>query len=188
MTKVHLLWRRSGRVSFSSTGHSTNWGYGEVTLWWGYGEVMVRWGYGEVIARFWWGEVMVRWDYGEVLARLWWGLWWGKGLLYIMDEECYNPSRFPTWCIVSVFATEPRHDKTNKVTMRPAKTQISLGIRSVWSESSLCAYWVAKDPKFLHADSEDSDQTARMPRLIWVFAGRICHFAGFVMSRLNCIS
>ena len=45
-------------------------------------------------------------------------------------------------------------------------------IRPVWSESSLCAQWVAKDPSFLHADSEDSDQTGRMPRLIWVFAGR----------------
>ena len=40
-----------------------------------------------------------------------------------------------------------------------AKTQISLGIRPVWSESSLCTQWVAKDPSFLHADSEDSDQT-----------------------------
>ena len=29
-----------------------------------------------------------------------------------------------------------------------------------------CAQWVAKDPSFLHADSEDSDQTGR----IWVFA------------------
>ena len=34
---------------------------------------------------------------------------------------------------------EQQHDKTNKVTVRPAKTQISLGIRPVWSESSLCA-------------------------------------------------
>ena len=67
---------------------------------------------------------------------------------------------------------EPPRDKTNKMTVRPAKTQISLGIRPVWSESSLCAQWVAKDPSFLHADSEDSDQTGRMPRLIWVFAGR----------------
>ena len=33
---------------------------------------------------------------------------------------------------------EPRHDKTNKMSVRPAKTQISLGIRPVWSESSLC--------------------------------------------------
>ena len=41
-----------------------------------------------------------------------------------------------------------------------------------WSESSLCTQWVAKDQRFLHADSEDSDQTGRMPRLIWVFAGR----------------
>ena len=29
---------------------------------------------------------------------------------------------------------EPQHDKTNKVTVRPAKTQISLGICPVWSE------------------------------------------------------
>ena len=67
---------------------------------------------------------------------------------------------------------EPPHDKTNKVTVRPAKTLISLGIRPVWSESSLRAQWVVKDPSFLHADSEDSDRTGRMPRLIWVFAGR----------------
>ena len=60
---------------------------------------------------------------------------------------------------------EPRHDKTNKMTVRPAKTQISLGIRPVRSESLLCAQWVAKDPRFLHADSEDSDQTGRIPRL-----------------------
>ena len=68
--------------------------------------------------------------------------------------------------------------------LRPSKTQISLGICPVWSESLLCTQWVAKDPNFLHADSEDSDQTGRMPRLIWVFAGRTCHFVGFVMRRL----
>ena len=67
---------------------------------------------------------------------------------------------------------EPPHVKTKKVAVRPAKTQISLGIRPVRSESSLCAQWVAKDSSFLHADSEDSDQTGRMPRLIWVFTGR----------------
>ena len=65
---------------------------------------------------------------------------------------------------ISIF--EPPHDKTNKMTVRPAKTQISLGIRPVCSESSLCAKWVAEDPMFLHADSENSDQTGRMPRLI----------------------
>ena len=35
---------------------------------------------------------------------------------------------------------EPRHDKTNKVSVRPAKTKISLGIRPVWSVSSLSAW------------------------------------------------
>ena len=54
---------------------------------------------------------------------------------------------------------EPPYDKTNKVSMHPAKMQISLGIHPVWSESSMCSQWVAKDPSFLHADSKDSDQT-----------------------------
>ena len=37
---------------------------------------------------------------------------------------------------------------------------------------------------FLHAESEDSDQTGRMPRLICVFAGHNGHFVGFVIRRL----
>ena len=53
-------------------------------------------------------------------------------------------------------------------------------------QSSLCAQWVDKDPSFLHADSEDSDQTGWMP--VWVFDGRTCHFVGFVMRRLFCLS
>ena len=70
--------------------------------------------------------------------------------------------------------------------MRPAKAQISLGVRPVRSESSLCAWWV-KEPVLLHADSEDSDQTGWMPRLIWVFSGRTDHFVGFVVRWLRFI-
>ena len=81
-----------------------------------------------------------------------------------------------------IFINELRHDKTNKISVPPLKTQISLGIRPVWSESSLCAQSIAKDPMFLHVDSEDSDQIGWMPRLIWVFAGHtlillFCHVA-----------
>ena len=59
--------------------------------------------------------------------------------------------------------------KTNKMTLRPAKTQTSLGISTQSDQSSLCAQWVAEDPSFLHADSGDSDQTGQMPKLICVF-------------------
>ena len=62
-----------------------------------------------------------------------------------------------------------------------AKTQISLGICPVWSESSLCTQWIAKGPRFLHGDSKDSDQTGQMPRLILVFIRRTGHFVGFVL-------
>ena len=71
------------------------------------------------------------------------------------------------------------------MSVRPAKTQISLGIRPVWLESSLGAQWVAKDPSFPHAESEDSDQTERITRLIWDVAGRTATLLGFVMLRLN---
>ena len=70
---------------------------------------------------------------------------------------------------------EPWHDKTNKMNVRPGKTQISQGINLVWSESSLCAQWVAKDPIFLHADSKDSDQTGQSLRWAHMPLCWFCH-------------
>ena len=65
---------------------------------------------------------------------------------------------------------ELHRDKTNKMACAPSENSDQPGHRPGWSESSLCAQLVAKDPMFHHADSEDSNQTGRM---IWVFAGRI---------------
>ena len=87
----------------------------------------------------------------------------------LLSVECH-PSAPHTHRFLSIKYV-PRHEKTNKMSVRPVKTPISLGIHPVWSESSLCTQWVAKGPRFLHADSDDSDQTGGMPRLIWVFAG-----------------
>ena len=70
------------------------------------------------------------------------------------------------WCIMSWLVAKP-----TKWHVRPAKTQISLGIRPVWSESSLSAW---RKLGFLATNwvhSKDS-QTGRMPRLIRVLAGR----------------
>ena len=69
--------------------------------------------------------------------------------------------------------------------VHPTKTQISLRSRS---ESSLCALWVAKDHMLLQAHNEDTDQTGRVSRLIRIFSGRTCHFVGFVMLQLICLS
>ena len=63
-------------------------------------------------------------------------------------------------------------DKTNNVAVHPAKTQISLGIRPVWSESSLSTWRKLGSLATHWVHSEDSNQTGRIPRLIWVFAGR----------------
>ena len=80
---------------------------------------------------------------------------------------------------MSRLVTRPR-----KWAFRPAKTQISLGIRPVWSEFSMCAPWVAKDPSFLHADSEDwSDWADAQADLSHRLAHS--HFVGFIMRRLK---
>ena len=74
---------------------------------------------------------------------------------------------------------EPRHDTTNKMSVRTVKTKDQPGhpesALSAWRNlGSLAIHWV---------HSEDPDQTGWMPRLIWVFAGRT-YFVGFVMSWL----
>ena len=82
-----------------------------------------------------------------------------------------------------VITYEPWHDKTSKENVRPAKIQISLGIRPVWSESSLSAWRKLGSLATHWVHSEDSDQTGRMPRLRWVFAVHTVT-VGFVMLRL----
>ena len=59
----------------------------------------------------------------------------------------------------------------SRLVTKPAKWLCAQrGLRSAWA--SLCAQWVAKDPSFLHAGSEDSDQTGFvMMRLILFFRG-----------------
>ena len=71
-----------------------------------------------------------------------------------------------------MYLIEPLVTKPTKWQMCPAKTQISLGILPVWSESSLSAWRKLGSLATQWAHSEDSDQTGQMPRLIWVFVGR----------------
>ena len=62
--------------------------------------------------------------------------------------------------------------KPTKWQVGPARTQISLGIRPVWSESTLSA-WRKPGSLATHwTQSEDSDQVGRIPKRIWVLAGR----------------
>ena len=75
--------------------------------------------------------------------------------------------------------------------VRQMKTQISLRISAVWSGCLLSA-WSNLTPfciqKAKNASSEDSDQTARMRSLIWIFAGRTCPQVHFRMVMADFIS
>ena len=63
-------------------------------------------------------------------------------------------------------------------------------LRSAWvpakSDQSSLSAWRNIGPLTIHwAHSKDSDQTGRMPRLIWVFAGHTHHFIYFVVRQLK---
>ena len=69
--------------------------------------------------------------------------------------SCSNKSFFIFWnWSLGIFLGKKKQENMSrlrttltKLHVHPAKTQISLGIRPVWSESSLYAEWVVKGPK-----------------------------------------
>ena len=87
-------------------------------------------------------------------------------------------------CIYTLYQRKKERKKDRKWHVRPAKTQISLGICPVWSEFSLSAWRKFGSLPSHWAHIEDYDQTGRMSRLIRVFARRKDHFVGLVMRRL----
>ena len=95
---------------------------------------------------------------------------WPLQTLFLEQEKAADKEPFVWnyWWDVNTF--EPLQEKTNKMICAPSKDSDQPG--PVWSECSLCALWLAKDPMFLFADSEYSDKTGWMPRLIWVFDWR----------------
>ena len=95
------------------------------------------------------------------------------------SEAWFFMLRFPISIVSSesycYLIIEPPHGKTNKMTCAPSEDsdQPWQSSMSIWINlGPLTTYW---------AHIEDSDQTGR----IWVFAGRTCHFVGFVVRRLN---
>ena len=74
--------------------------------------------------------------------------------------------------------------KTNKIECALNEDSDQTGHLPPWSESSLTAWRKLGSLATHWVHSKDSDQTGRMPRLIWIFAGCTCHFVGFVMRRL----
>ena len=82
---------------------------------------------------------------------------------------------------------DPRHDKTIKMSVRPAKTQISLGICPIWSVFAvrMKKAWVLSYPlsalRRLCSDWADAQADVS---LRWAQS----HFVGFVMSWLKCFS
>ena len=118
------------------------------------------------------------------------------------DPNETAPVWMSDWTVLGLLKQSQSHQNDERVIMKGSKCNYSIWWASwqnqqndclpsedsdhpghppslITDQSSLCAQWVAKDPSFLQADSEDADQTGRMhsdqtgqmPRLIclrWV--------------------
>ena len=78
---------------------------------------------------------------------------------HCLESSFDNTGLSDTEIEIMLQSFQPPHDKTNTVVVRPAKTQISLGIHPVWSVSLLSAWRKLESLATHWADSEDSDQT-----------------------------
>ena len=64
--------------------------------------------------------------------------------------------------------------------VHPGKIQISLHIGTVWSESLLGMFWIAKDENFLHVDNED---WSKLPRSMgWYESPSDAHVCRYIFS------
>ena len=70
--------------------------------------------------------------------------------------------------------------------VRPAKTQISMRFHVVWSESSLAAWRRFGSLANNKVPFEDTEQTARMRKLICILTGRTCNLAEMLWHGLYC--
>ena len=91
--------------------------------------------------------------------------WWYFSFLHHVQPQ--NPN---TLIFENAFIYEPSHDKTNKMNFASFH-----GIHPVWSESSLSAWRSIGSFSTHKVHSKDSDQTARICRLICAFVVRIWH-------------
>ena len=87
---------------------------------------------------------------------------------YFLMKNCRK--NYPL-IIIKYAPLEPPHDRTNKMTLRQAKTQISLGIRPVWSEFSLSAWRKLSSLATHWAHSEDWSDPADAQADLRAFAG-----------------
>ena len=124
--------------------------------------------------------INTNWGLQQMLntRTMWLNVITNSRILFLVHTDAYF-QQLVKWVLTS---------QTNKVSVHPAKTQISLGIRPVWSESSLSAWRNLGSLATHGAHSEDSDQTGRIPRLIRVFAGHTLTLLVLSWSGSNLLS
>ena len=84
--------------------------------------------------------------------------------------------------VLSVNKMSPYVRKSTFWHMLQTKTQISLRIRAVWLESSFFAWVNFASLAIQNAHRENSNQNARMLRLIWIFSGSTCLTVRYYVS------
>ena len=91
-----------------------------------------------------------------------------------------------SWCSLSAY--KMRCNVRKPPSNMSSQRRSACAFRSVWSESSIGAFCIANDAQFRHADNADSDQTARLCGLIWVYVEHRYQKVRFFTLRLKSLT
>ena len=98
----------------------------------------------------------------------------------VTTNHSVQNSKIVYYCI-HVNQNEPPHYKTNKMACALSEASGQTGrIFAVCMKKDWILSYPLSAQRRLWSAWASSDQTGRMPKLILVFAGRTCHFVGFV--------
>ena len=89
-----------------------------------------------------------------------------------MQRSCTTKEMWEVYIILDAVTSETQREKNVPYSMRPTNTRISLRICTVWSDVSLSAWRTFASLFIQNMPSEDSEQTAKMRRLIRIFTKR----------------
>ena len=101
---------------------------------------------------------------------------WGSNSGLLACQADMLPIELPRQADIQIWAASWQNEQNDCTQWR---------LRSAWASAQTdhlrCPHEESLGPKLPIEHTAKTDQTGRMPRLIWVFAGCTCHFVGFVM-------
>ena len=105
-------------------------------------------------------------------------------MIFIQRISSHKVAWFDLWYIYKLLTIEPGYSISYEIACVPSENS-DLFVQPYSLFTLQGTQWVGSDPKLIQVDSNNSDQTVQMSRLIWVFAEHTCSLVGNAVPQLE---